>query len=177
MATPREEVSRALEIGINCFFYLFFFYLKVSKTRLWALPSCLTVVLWTRPACVAEVNVISWANPFLSLLVKSEAVWLRPVKVKFEAKEFFCYTNIDRKIIQSQQMNIYLQISLRFQTNLRPRPVSPLRGSSISLFFSCFMHLLQTERSLEGAHERQLRSYKVPSCPSPSSFSQSEYHD
>ena len=36
---------------------------------------------------------------FCSLLVMSERKWLRPEELKFEVKEYFFYTNIDRTTI------------------------------------------------------------------------------
>ena len=70
---------------------------KVAKTQLCALPFCVwhsvSVTSWTRPACVAEVYILSGANSFLLFIGKEWANLAAPLWTQIWSKNAFCVQN------------------------------------------------------------------------------------
>ena len=86
-----------------------------------------SVISWTRSAWATEVSSTSWAalkkkKKVLASSVKNdynEPIWLHPEKLKFKAKKYFCFINVDRTTIRNLQRETFAHFP-HLQDNLHP---------------------------------------------------------
>ena len=72
-----------------------------------------------------KVSNKSWASLFCFSLVKSEATWLHPEGVRFEAEKYFFWIDVDRPSKWSTEMKLFAHF-LHFGANLQLQFSSPL---------------------------------------------------
>ena len=72
-----------------------------------------------------KVSDKSWASLFCFSLVKSEATWLHPEDVRYEAEKYFFWIDVDRPSKWNMEMKLFAHF-LHFGANLQLQFSSPL---------------------------------------------------
>lgn len=99
-------------------------------------PGSLSVMLWTRPRCVAEV-ICHGPTIFCSSLVKSKPTWLHPGELPFKAKHyFFCVYILVEQPNEACRWKCLLICYSHVQANLHFHYYSPLSSRCFHISFS-----------------------------------------